>query len=160
MKTFIFALCLLLSIQPVLAIEKADRVVAEKSKQLLLLYKQNKLIASYRASFGRKMGAKQQLGDSKTPEGHYILDAKTQQTQFYKAIHISYPNAQDKENARKLGVNPGGDIMIHGQKNGYAYLAPKLQLFNWTQGCIALSNEDMDKVWDAIDPGTPIDIKF
>lgn len=140
--------------------EKADRVVVEKGKRLLHLYKTGKLLVSYKIALGGEpVGAKQQQGDNKTPEGHYILDFKKPDSAYYKAIHISYPSAQDKENAGKLGVSPGGDIMIHGQPNGYGWAAGMTQQFDWTLGCIALTNADMEAVWEAVDAGTPIEIK-
>ena len=99
-----------------------------------------------------------QQGDERTPEGRYVLDAKNSGSAFYRAIHVSYPDARDLAAARARGVEPGGQIMIHGQKNGFGWLAPLTQLFNWTDGCIALSNADMDSVWAAVDAGTPIQI--
>jgi murein L,D-transpeptidase YafK len=104
-------------------------------------------------------GHKQQQGDERTPEGEYVLDYKNTNSSYYKSIHISYPNDQDRENAKKLGVSPGGDIMIHGQPNRWGKFSLVTQLFNWTNGCIALSNSDMDAVWNAVDPGTPIQIR-
>jgi murein L,D-transpeptidase YafK len=98
-------------------------------------------------------------GDEKTPEGRYTLDYKKSNSAFYKSIHISYPNKEDKEQAKKLGVNPGGFIMIHGQKNGLGWLSSIAQLYNWTDGCIAVTNSEMNEIWEAVDPGTPIDIQ-
>jgi len=80
-------------------------------------------------------------------------------SKYYKSIHISYPNALDRENARKRRVRPGGDIMIHGQANGYGGFSAIVQFFNWTNGCIALNNKDMDVAWKAVSPGTPIEIR-
>ena len=77
----------------------------------------------------------------------------------YKSIHISYPNAQDRQRAAQTGVDPGGAIMIHGQPNGFGWLAFMTQAFNWTDGCIAVRNADMDEIWAAVDAGTPIEIK-
>jgi murein L,D-transpeptidase YafK len=94
-----------------------------------------------------------------TNRNSYILDYKNAGSAYYKSIHISYPNAKDREEARKRGVAPGGDIMIHGQKNGYGRLSFLVQRFNWTNGCIALSDRDMEQVWMAVDPGTPIEIR-
>ena len=105
------------------------------------------------------VGHKQQEGDERTPEGKYILDYKKDDSSFYKAIHISYPNKDDIESAKKKGVSPGGFIMIHGQKNGYGWAAWITQYFNWTDGCIAVTNSEMDEIWEAVDIGTPIEIK-
>jgi murein L,D-transpeptidase YafK len=89
----------------------------------------------------------------------YILDYKKKDSSFYKAIHISYPNQQDKQNAKTAHSNPGGLIMIHGQRNGLGWLSFLSQQFNWTNGCIAVTNRDMDKIWQAVKAGTPIEIQ-
>lgn len=140
--------------------QKADAVLVIKSKNRLYLMNNGERIASYYATFGQNpKGHKQRQGDERTPEGHYVLDYKNPNSKFHKSIHISYPNAKDRANARRLEVDPGGDIMIHGQANGYGWAWPLVQLFPWTDGCIALTNRDMDKVWEAISPGTPIEIR-
>ncbi|MFW5936693.1 MAG: L,D-transpeptidase family protein, partial [Desulfosalsimonas sp.] len=109
---------------------------------------------------GNPRGHKQQEGDGRTPEGLYVLDYKNPNSEFYKSIHISYPNADDRKTARELGVSPGGAIMIHGQKNGADRLSTEIiQLFNWTDGCIAVTNSAMDEIWQAVDINTPIRIK-
>ncbi len=104
-------------------------------------------------------GHKRQEGDERTPEGKYILDYKKKNSSFYKAIHISYPNENDKQRAKKSGVNPGGFIMIRGQKNKLGWLSWISQQFNWTDGCMSVSNSEMDEIWQAVDTGTPIEIK-
>ena len=114
----------------------------------------------YNVVFGNNpKGHKQQEGDEKTPEGKYILDYKKEDSSFYKAIHISYPNEQDKNKAKQLGVSPGGLIMIHGQKNGFSWLAPLAQKFNWTNGCIAVTNKEMDEILKLVKMGTSIEIQ-
>lgn len=159
-RIFIGALLALSFLGTVCAGEKADRVLVEKSESRLYLIRNDEVIASFPVKFGASpKGHKQQLGDERTPEGSYTLDYKNAGSAFYRSIHISYPNARDREVARKLGVSPGGDIMIHGQPNGWGSYAPITQLFNWTDGCVALSNSDMDVVWDAVEPGTPIEIR-
>lgn len=136
-----------------------DQVVVDKSKHRLLLLNGDTRVREFSVAFGGEpQGHKQQEGDQKTPEGLYILDYKKADSAFYKAIHISYPNAEDKAHAAKKGVDPGGFIMIHGQKNGFGFLAPIMQLFNWTDGCIALSNKDMEDLWNLVQVGTPIQI--
>ena len=130
-----------------------------KSQRKLYLMKDNKIIATFRATFGADpIGHKQMKGDEKTPEGPYILDHKNSNSAFYKSIHISYPNTKDRRTAMQLGVNPGGDIMIHGQTNGWSWASPITGFFNWTDGCIALSDTDMQQVWESVDTGTPIEI--
>jgi murein L,D-transpeptidase YafK len=140
--------------------QKADRVVVEKSKARLYLIKDDEVFDSFHVTFGSNpKGHKEKEGDEKTPEGQYTLDYKNTASRYYKAIHISYPNETDREHARKLGTSPGGNIMIHGQRNGFGWLTPLAQLVNWTDGCIAVKDRDMDKIWDAIDSGTPIEIR-
>jgi len=118
------------------------------------------LLKKYHVAFGANpKGHKQQEGDERTPEGKYFLDYKKKNSSFYKAIHISYPNNEDKRRAKEKGVSPGGQIMIHGQKNDFGWLSFITQRFNWTDGCIAVSNDDMDEIWNAVDIGTPIEIK-
>ena len=138
-------------------VEKADLVLVFKSESKLLLKKEDRTLRQYSVAFGAQpKGHKQQAGDERTPEGRYILDFKKADSSYYKAIHISYPNADDKANAKKLGVNPGGDIMIHGQRNGFGWLGFVMQWFNWTDGCIAVKNSEMDEIWRLVDIGTPI----
>ena len=140
--------------------QKADVVLVIKSERRLDLVNKNGVFASFPITLGANpVGHKEKQGDERTPEGHYILDYKNSNSKFYKSIHVSYPNHKDRVNARKLGVNPGGDIMIHGQKNGLGWASPVVQFFLWTNGCIALHDEDMDLVWAAVDPGTPIEIQ-
>ena len=140
--------------------QMAEKVIVEKSKSRLYLVRDGEAFASFDVAFGgNPKGHKQQQGDERTPEGKYVLGYKNAASAFYKSIHISYPNAKDREEARRRGVNPGGEIMIHGQKNGYGQFSAIVQLFNWTNGCIALSNRDMDAVWNAVKPGTPIEIR-
>lgn len=140
--------------------EKADLVVVEKNSKTLSLFRNERKIASFSVTFGANpVGHKQQEGDERTPEGRYKLDYKKTETKYHKAIHISYPNAQDIADAKKRGVSPGGSIMIHGQKQGWGWAAFLTQRFNWTNGCIALSDDDLDFVWNVVDVGTPIEIK-
>jgi murein L,D-transpeptidase YafK len=158
--TAVLVFALLIFPLSVVAELKADRVLVDKSDSRLYLINDDSIFASYRVKFGKNpKGHKQRLGDGRTPEGQYTLDYKNSASAFYKSIHISYPNAEDRRKARQRGVDPGGDIMIHGQANGMEWLTTISQLFNWTDGCIALSNRNMDRVWDAVDAGTPIEIR-
>ena len=141
-------------------IEKADMVLVVKSEAKLYLIKNDKILNAYKVVFGANpKGHKQKEGDERTPEGSYILDYKKNDSAFYKAIHISYPNENDKKHAKAAGVSPGGAIMIHGQKNGFGWLSWFAQHVNWTDGCIAVSNSAMDEIWDSVNVGTPIEIK-
>ena len=154
----------LIMLRPILALANeppmADLVLVEKHAKKMYLIKNGKPFREYKVAFGANpKGHKQQEGDERTPEGKYILDYKKSDSAFYKAIHISYPNEQDKKRAKEKGVNPGGLIMIHGQKNGYGWLGFITQSFNWTDGCIAVKNIEMDEIWISVNVGTPIIIK-
>ena len=158
--TAVFMLALLAGTDTATAGQTADRVLVDKSERRLYLIRDDEVFASYHVVFGANpKGHKQQKGDERTPEGHYTLDYRNANSSFYKSIHISYPNEQDRIRALERGVSAGGDIMIHGQANGWERLSPLSRFFNWTDGCIALSNRDMDAVWDAVPPGTPIEIR-
>jgi murein L,D-transpeptidase YafK len=138
---------------------KADLVVVKKSIKKLYLLSDTKIIKEFDIALGANpKGDKEKEGDERTPEGNYTLDYKKSDSSFYKAIHISYPDKNDRKEAKKLGVDPGGFIMIHGQKNHFGWLSFITQKFNWTQGCIALSNDDIDEVWQMVDEGTKIRI--
>lgn len=140
-------------------VEKADAVLVKKSEHRLFLLKNGKSFKDFHVVFGGEpKGHKQQEGDGRTPEGKYLLDYKLVNSNYYRAFHVSYPNPIDIQHAKELGVSPGGQIMIHGQKNGFAAFATITQTINWTKGCIALTNEDIDQLWAAIDAGTPIEI--
>ena len=159
MKIFVLILFLLLPVSS-FGIEKADGVLVVKSKSKLYLLKNQKIIKEFHVTFGANpKGHKQRQGDKRTPEGFYILDYKKADSSFYKAIHISYPNTEDIKRAKKQNLHPGGSIMIHGQKNGFGWLSFITQRFNWTDGCIAVSNRDMDDIRQAVDVGVPIEIK-
>jgi murein L,D-transpeptidase YafK len=136
----------------------ADKVLVLKGPRRLYLLKGSKVLKAYRISLGeRPRGAKIEEGDHRTPEGKYVLDWHNTESQFYKSIHISYPNDKDLARAERLEVAPGGDLFIHGQPNDFD--GPGRQPGDWTDGCIAVSNEAMDEIWRAVADGTPIVIK-
>jgi len=136
-----------------------DRVFVDKSDRILKLMSDGKIIRSYRIALGGSpSGHKQQEGDQRTPVGIYILDYKNENSIAYRSIHISYPNATDKAYAKKLGVSAGGNIMIHGQMNGFGYLGWLNQRRDWTDCCIAVTNDEMDEIMAAVILGTPIEI--
>jgi murein L,D-transpeptidase YafK len=140
--------------------ELADFVLVDKSEKALYLYRNGQETDRFSVAFGgNPTGHKQQEGDGRTPEGRYLLDYKKEDSSFYRAIHISYPNARDIAAAKKEGVDPGGLIMIHGQRNGLGWLSWITQRLNWTDGCIAVTNGDMDKIWSKVAANTPIEIR-
>jgi murein L,D-transpeptidase YafK len=159
-KSFCLLLLSLCLAQYGAAQTKADSVLVKKSEKALYLLKDGKPLKRYHVVFGpRAKGHKLQEGDERTPEGTYLLDRKNPNSRFYKSIRISYPNAADIARAQKYNVDPGNNIMIHGAKNTWsAKTAARAPHYNWTDGCIALSNHDMEEVWEAVDVGTPISI--
>jgi murein L,D-transpeptidase YafK len=143
---------------PLRASAMADKVLVLKGERKLLLMKGDEVLKTYSVSLGgNPVGPKIREGDSRTPEGNYVLDRHNSHSQYYKSIHISYPNAEDLARARKLGVPPGGDLFIHGLPNDYH--GPSQQLGDWTDGCIAVTDADMDEIWRAVANDTPIEIK-
>jgi murein L,D-transpeptidase YafK len=138
----------------------ADRVVVQKEDRTLQLLSQGKVIKSYRIALGGDpVGPKTRQGDHKTPEGFYVLDSRNVHSQFYKSLHISYPNARDRTAARQKSVSPGGDVYVHGLPKGYGWVGASHRLHDWTDGCIAVTNEEIDEIWAAVADGTPIEIR-
>jgi murein L,D-transpeptidase YafK len=130
---------------------RADQIVVNKSRREMLLLRGNVILRQYRIALGRDpIGHKQQEGDGRTPEGRYVIDRRNPKSRYYLALHISYPNADDVERAQAAGVPPGSDIMIHGLKDG------ERRDDDWTQGCIAVTDEEMDEIWCLVPDGTPV----
>ena len=139
---------------------RVDRIVVEKSKRTLTLMDGRKAVKTYKVALGgQPVGTKDRQGDHKTPEGIYSVDAKNPNSQFYKALHLSYPNPADRANARKLGVSPGGDVEIHGLGSKWGWLGAKHRLTDWTDGCVALTNEEIDEIYPLVKVGTPVEIR-
>lgn len=137
-----------------------DRLVVYKREHRLVLLSQRKEVRSYKVALGGEpTGPKTRQGDHRTPEGLYVLDSRNPNSHYYKAFHISYPNSQDIAAARKLGVSPGGDVMLHGLPKEYAWVGKAHALHDWTDGCIAVTNQEMDEIWKMVRVGTPIEIK-
>jgi len=136
-----------------------DRVVVLKSERRLVLMRGESVVRVFDVALGRyPTGPKRRAGDARTPEGVYELDYKLEDSAFYRAIHISYPNAQDLARARAEGVDPGGKIMIHGLPNDRTASYVGHPRIDWTQGCIAVTNAEMDELWRLVGIGTPIEI--
>ena len=135
----------------------ADRIVVDKSERLLAIYNGSTVVKSFRVALGKNPdGPKRQQGDGRTPEGRYRIDYRNPNSAYYRALHISYPSPEDFKAAQALGVSPGGSIMIHGLPNGVAAVGENE---DWTEGCIAVSNEAMDELWQLVADGTPIEIQ-
>jgi len=129
-----------------------------KGERKLLLIKGDQVLKTYTVSLGGDpIGPKIMQGDRKTPEGNYVLDRHNAHSQYHKSIHISYPNADDVARAKKLGVPTGGNLFIHGLPNDF--IGPNDDPGDWTDGCIAVTNAEIDEIWRRVADGTPIEIK-
>ncbi|MBY8149537.1 L,D-transpeptidase family protein [Vibrio fluvialis] len=158
LKSGCFLLLLLFSCS---ALADVELVKVDKSKRRMYLIDDGQVIREFRIALGKSpKGHKQQEGDQRTPEGRYYLDFVTEHSLFYRSMHISYPNLRDKHHAETLGVDPGGEIKIHGLKTGYAGSPEFIQSFDWTNGCIAITNQEMDEFLSLVKIGTPIEIQW
>lgn len=138
----------------------ADKVIVEKGKRKLHLVKNDEIFRTFDIALGiSPVGSKEAEGDFKTPEGRYTLDNRNPNSDFFLSIHISYPNHEDRHEARNKGVSPGGQIMIHGQPNTPTYSAAYYRKQDWTNGCIAVSNSDMIDIWLMTPNDIPIEIR-
>ncbi len=139
----------------------ASKVLVLKTEhKLLLLDDSNNVIGTYSVAIGRGgVEPKQHQGDHRSPEGIYLIDHLKRDSRFHLALHVSYPNDADRERARKLGVDPGGDIMIHGIQNGLGWLGPLHRSLDWTDGCIAVTDAEIEEIYAAVPDGTPVEIR-
>ena len=138
---------------------KADLVLIKKSERRLYLLQNGKVYRDYRIALGKNpRGSKQREGDYRTPEGGYVIDWRNSDSRFYKSIHISYPNENDLASAKSKGADPGGMIMIHGIPNNPDYPVWLFEQIDWTDGCVAVTNEAMDEIWASVEEGTPVKI--
>ena len=135
-----------------------DHLVVSKAKHTLTLYSHGAVLKTYFVALGRVPGAKEFQGDYKTPEGHYVIDGPNARSIAHMSMHISYPNADDRARASRMHQPAGGDIMIHGLPNGTPPFKPNGRMDDWTFGCVALSDADMEEVYRMVPNGTPIDI--
>lgn len=139
---------------------KADHIVVHKKTRTMELMYSGQVVKTYKIALGSEpIGAKTRQGDHRTPEGVYIIDSRNAHSQFHRSLHISYPNAADKERARKLGVAPGGDIYIHGLPNGYGFIGAAHRARDWTDGCIAVTDQEIEEIWILVENGTPVEIR-
>ena len=130
---------------------RIDRLIVYKHERRLVLRSGEKDVQSYKIALGGEpVGPKTRQGDHRTPEGNYLLDGRNPNSHYYKAFHIYYPSSKDVATAKKLVVSPGGYIMLHGLPKEYAWLGKTQSLHDWTDGCIAVSNQEMDEIWNRI----------
>jgi len=146
--------------RPAPAPQSADSILILKKDHVLELLKDGKVIRTYKVALGRGgLAPKEREGDGRTPEGHYIIDSRNAESHYHKALHISYPSEEDRRRAAKLGVSPGGAIMIHGLPNGMGWLGASHRFYDWTLGCIAVTDEEIDEIWEMTAIGTPVEIR-
>jgi tetratricopeptide (TPR) repeat protein len=144
------------------AIQKGsvDRILIEKNARRLMLISQGEVLKSYNIALGgNPIGPKERQGDNKTPEGTYVIDGRNKDSRFHLSLHISYPNERDKNRAKELGVSPGGDIMIHGIKNGVPWVGDAHTEVDWTKGCIAVTDEEIEEISKLAPNGTIVEIQ-
>jgi L,D-peptidoglycan transpeptidase YkuD (ErfK/YbiS/YcfS/YnhG family) len=140
--------------------EPVDKVLIEKKTRRLMLISKGKTIKTYKIALGgNPIGPKERQGDNKTPEGIYTIESRNRHSIYHLSLRISYPNAKDKKHAKALGVSPGGDIMIHGIKNGLAWVGGLHTEMDWTDGCIAVTNPEMEEIARLVPNGTPVEIR-
>jgi murein L,D-transpeptidase YafK len=162
MPRFILIFLLLLLAPLAFAQEAVTQIrVYKMERRMELLDASGHVVRRYTIALGAEpRGHKTQEGDEKTPEGLYTISARNLKSRYHKSMRISYPNAQDQEQAKARGVSAGGDIMIHGIRNGFGWLGSWHRLYDrWTDGCIAVTNAEMDEIWDLVPEATVIDIR-
>jgi murein L,D-transpeptidase YafK len=139
---------------------KADRILILKSQRKLELLRHGQVLYAYPIALGdNPTGPKRAAGDGRTPEGVYVIDGRHEQSPYHLALHISYPNADDRVRSASAHLDPGGDIFIHGLPASYGEYDPKKFYRDWTKGCISVGNKAIEKIWAAVDDGTPIEIR-
>jgi len=157
----IYGLPLVLALSALAAPQpNVDHILVLKKEHKLLLLSGDRIVKAYSVALGSGgLAPKQRQGDDKTPEGLYRIDYRNPASRFHLALHISYPDESDKEQARKRGVSPGGDIMIHGLGGEFRSLGTKHYLYDWTAGCIAVTDSEIEEIWRLVPDRTPVEIR-
>jgi murein L,D-transpeptidase YafK len=158
------AVCVLigahLNLHPLVSNAVADRVLVEKAARRLTLLRGGTPLKIYRVALGRApVGPKEQEGDQRTPEGTYLIDFHKADSDFHRALHLSYPKQRDIDQAAARTVSPGCDIMIHGIRNGLGWMGAFHRRTDWTAGCIAVTDFEIEEIWRAVPDGTPVEIR-
>jgi tetratricopeptide (TPR) repeat protein len=140
--------------------EPADKILIEKKERRLTLISKGKVLKTYKIALGgNPIGPKERQGDNKTPEGTYVIDSRNKDSRYHLSLHISYPNEKDRKRAKELGVFPGGDIMIHGIKSGFSEVGDLHTEVDWTKGCIAVTDEEIEEIEKLVPNGTIVEIR-
>ena len=138
---------------------RADRIVVFKQRRVLELLRDGEIVATFPIALGEHpRGPKREEGDGRTPEGRYVIDGRSADTRYTRELHISYPDVRERARAVAMQVDPGGAIFIHGLPRDYGPFDPPRWYRDWTDGCIAVGNAAIVKIWNAVPDGTPIDI--
>jgi tetratricopeptide (TPR) repeat protein len=138
----------------------ADKILIEKKERRLMLISKGDVLKTYKIALGgNPVGPKERSGDNKTPEGTYVIDARNKDSRYHLSLHVSYPNERDKKRAKELGVSPGGNIMIHGIKNGFSWVGDFHAEVDWTKGCIAVTDEEIEEIARLAPNGTVVEIR-
>jgi murein L,D-transpeptidase YafK len=131
-------------------------VLVLKGPRRLLLLRGDRVLRDYEVALGgNPIGPKRHQGDRRTPEGRYRIDGRVADSRFHRALHISYPNREDVAFARRAGIEPGGDVMLHGLPNGESWVGEVHRSY----GCIGVTDDEMNEIWELVDDGTPIEIR-
>ncbi len=138
---------------------KVDKILVLKKDHKLVLLSGEKEVRSYRVALGRNPGRKEYEGDNRTPEGFYKIVGRNAASSCHRSLRISYPNANDRARAKQLGKSPGGDIVIHGLPNGQGWIGKQHALSDWTFGCIAVTDEEIEEIWNLVPNGTIVEIR-
>ena len=157
----IFRLLLLLSLVTAASAQSGiDHLLVLKKQHKLLLMSGNQVVKSYYVALGSGgLAPKQRQGDHRTPEGLYTIDYRNPGSRYHLALHISYPRQTDMERARQMGVSPGGDIMIHGLGPNFSWAGENHRHYDWTDGCIAVTDQEIEEIWRVVPDGTPVEIR-
>lgn len=137
-----------------------DKIIIQKKDRRLMLASKGEILKTYKIALGgNPSGPKERQGDNKTPEGTYIIDSRNMDSRYHLSLHISYPSENDKKRAKELGVSPGGNIMIHGIKNGCSWVGDAHTQVDWTNGCIAVTDEEIEEIAKVVPNGTTVEIR-
>src|SRR3954470_12108721 len=148
------------SATPLPPIRLADSIVVEKKAHMLTLFRDGKPMRTYLVALGgNPRGDKLSAGDRRTPEGLFYIDSRQPNSKYHLALHISYPDAAHRARSLAAGLEPGGDIMIHGLPNGFGAAGASHRVNDWTNGCVALTDEEIEQIWSSVPIGTPVQIK-
>ncbi len=146
--------------QPLAMSTRADLLVVEKGRRQLTAYSHGEVLRTYRVSLGTvPIGPKTRQGDRRTPEGRYVIDYHNPASAFHRALHVAYPSAAESARAQAGGYDPGGEIMVHGLKNGLGWMGRAHRFVDWTVGCVAVTNPEIEELYRIVPDGTPIEIR-